>query len=189
MYRFEKWSSNAKLPKYNEIVTNDKWNSLEQLSQTMRWSLMCWDMVHKDGCCDVIYTDGEILNGFRNRIMDCRRACERLYAKEDYPMEYHAEVPKPADNSFMAKEAEIREKADTLYKVLESITADETTGKGAYKYITTRKTWLKDYLEEDSIHDMRNVLKRIGDDARDGVLYYYDHNEREFLPVFKADIT
>ena len=189
MYRFEKWNSNAKLPEYREIVTNNIWNSLEQLGQIMKWCLKCIELVQNDGCCDVIYTDGEILNGFRNRFMDCKRACKRLYAPNDYPTEYHTEIPKPADSSYMAKAVEIREKADNLYKVLQSISADETTGENAHEYITTRKNLLKDYLEKDNVHGMKNILKGIGDDALDGILYYYDHEKREILPVFKADIA
>lgn len=189
MYRFEKWSNNATLPQYREIVTNGTWNSIEQLSQTMKWCLMCWEIVQKDGCCDVIYTDGEILNGFRKRFLDCKRACKRLYAKEEFPTEYHAETPKPVDSSFMARKAEIREKADNLYKILVSVSADETTGKNAYEYVTTRREWLKDYLEKDNVHSMRNVLKRIGDAAHDGIPYYYDHEEKKILPVFKADMA
>ena len=83
----------------------------KELGNDIRDSFVRWNQIYQNGAGDPFWADGVNLELVRNHIIYYKRKCEEELLPEQYPPEYHMELPPVVDRLYMARAAEIKEHA------------------------------------------------------------------------------
>ena len=83
----------------------------DELGKCIRDSFARWNHIHQNGGSDPFWEDGPNLELVRNHIIYHKRQCEEELLPEQYPPEYHLELPPVVDKAYMARADEIKEHA------------------------------------------------------------------------------
>ena len=83
----------------------------EELGKNIRDSFARWNYIYQNGARDPFWEDGVNLELVRNHIIYDKRRCEEELLPEQYPPEYHIELPPVVDRLYMARVDEIKEHA------------------------------------------------------------------------------
>lgn len=139
----------------------------EELGNYIRESFARWNHIYQNGAEDPLWEDGVNLELVRNHIIYYKRKCEEELLPEQYPSEYHTELPLVVDRLYMARVDEIKEHAahslevyigdanyqylkENLYRLTEK-QKDEIHVLNVLRYVTE----LKDSINGDRLVEMR----------------------------------
>ena len=120
----------------------------EELGKNIRDSFARWNYIYQNGAGDPLWEDGVNLELVRNHIIYDKRRCEEELLPEQYPPEYHMELPPVVDRLYMARMDEIKEHAAHSLEVY--------IGDANYQYLKGNLHRLTE-KEKDEIHVL-NVL-------------------------------
>lgn len=96
----------------------------ENLEQKLKERFEAWDMLREYGCSDPFWDDSVNMNLVRNHIIYYKSAMEAEYGEDwgKYPEIYFRDTPPETRRGYIARAAEIRDKA---VEVLDTYLADE----------------------------------------------------------------
>ena len=91
----------------------------ENLEQQLRERFDAWDRLREYGCSDPFWDDSVNMNLVRNHIIYYKRAMEAEYGEDrgKYPEIYFRETPPETGRGYMARAAEIRDKAAEVLEI------------------------------------------------------------------------
>ncbi len=112
-----------------------------------------WGYLREHGGSDPFYADGTNMNLVRNHILYCKNKMVEEYGSdyEKYPDIFYRDIPPEAEDGYMAKSWEIRDKA---VEALEMYLSDRN-----FAYLIAHENML-DKKEKDSVH-LKNVLNYV----------------------------
>lgn len=120
----------------------------DELGKSIRDSFARWNSIYHEGGSDPFWEDGLNLGLVRNHIIYYKRQCEEELLPEQYPPEYHLELPPEVGRLYMARADEIKEHAAHSLEVY--------VGDANYQYLRENLNRLTE-KQKDEIHIM-NVL-------------------------------
>lgn len=123
----------------------------EELGKNIRDSFARWNYIYQNGAGDPFWEDGVNLELVRNHIIYDKRRCEEELLPEQYPPEYHMELPPVVDRLYMARVDEIKEHAAHSLEVY--------IGDANYQYLKENLHRLTE-KQKDAIH-VSNVLRYV----------------------------
>lgn len=126
-----------------------------------------WDEIYQNGCHDPSWSDGVNLNLIRNHILYYKKAIEESMKDNALPDIYYRETPPEVDNSYIAREEEIRQNAKQTLAAFENnpdiqyikkkmcFVDGEFLKKNSVVAVMGYETALKTAIETDDLITMR----------------------------------
>lgn len=139
----------------------------DELGKNIQDSFARWKHIYCNGAGDPFWEDGVNLGLVRNHIIYYKRQCEEELLPEQYPPEYHLELPPVVDKMYMARANEIKEHAvhslevyvgDVNYQYLkENLHRLTENQKGEIHILNVLGyvTGLKGFIREGNLVEMR----------------------------------
>ena len=139
----------------------------DELGKNIQDSFTRWNRIYHEGGSDPFWEDGLGLELVRGHIISYKRQCEEELLPEQYPPEYHLELPPVVDKKYMARADEIKEHAvhslevyvgDVNYQYLkENLHRLTEKQKGEIHILNVLGyvTGLKGFIREGSLVEMR----------------------------------